>query len=142
METLRQLLWKCVSIASICVLLAPSEALAKPMSADQARAKIVKRGVGTWVGVEQRDGLLLVGRIAAIHQDSFGMQLENYPDITPVMYGDVRKLHFGLSNTGMCAIIVGSTLAIVAATIVAHHEFEANKAQLPTPPPPPPFPFP
>ncbi len=140
MIALRQVLWKCVSVVSVCALLAPSAAIAKPMSADKVREKIVKRGVGTWVGVEERNGLLLIGRIVAIHQDSFGMQLENYPELTSVMYDDVSKLHFGLSSTGILAIFVGGTAAITALIIATHHGFEASKRKFPTSPTTPLFP--
>jgi hypothetical protein len=140
MNAIRNLLWKCVSIVSIFLLMMPAPAIAKPLSADQAREKIVKRGVGAWVCVEERSGILLIGRIASINTDAFGLQLQNYPDVTPVSYADVTKLRFGLSGKGI-AIIVGAGVAVaVISAVVAHHEFEENKPQLPTAPPSPPFP--
>jgi hypothetical protein len=140
MKTIKNLLWKCVSIVSACTLMMPAPAIAKPLSADQAREKIVKRGVGAWVCVEERSGILLIGRIASVDADRFGLQLQNYPDITPVSYADVTKLRFGLSGKGI-GIIVGAGVAVaVISALVAHHEFEENKAQFPTAPPSPPFP--
>jgi hypothetical protein len=140
MKTIRNLLWKCVSIVSVCALLMPGSAIAKPLSADQAREKIVKRGVGAWVCVEERSGILLIGRIASVDTDGFGLQLQNYPDVTPVSYADVTRLRFGLSGKGIGIILgAGVALAVVSA-VVMHHEFEENKPQLPTTPTMPPFP--
>jgi hypothetical protein len=140
MNTIKNLLWKCVSIVSACALLMPAPAIAKPLSADQARGKIVKRGVGAWVCVEERSGILLIGRVTSIDADGFGLQLQNYPDITPISYTDVTRLRFGLSGKGV-GIIVGAGVAVaVISALVMHHEFEENKPQLPTASPTPPFP--
>jgi len=140
MKAIKNLLWKCVSILSIFALMMPAPAVAKPLDADSARSKIVKRGVGAWVCVEERSGILLIGRIASINTDGFGLQLENYPEVTPVSYADVTRLRFGLSGKGI-GIIVGAGVAVaVISAVVMHHEFEANKAQLPSTPTMPPFP--
>ncbi|MGB6687526.1 MAG: hypothetical protein WBE76_06765 [Terracidiphilus sp.] len=140
MNAIKNLLWKCVSFVSVCTLMMPSPALAKPLNADSARARIAKRGVGAWACVEERNGILLIGRIVSVDTDSFGMQLENYPDITPVAYTDVTRLRFGLSGKGI-GIMVGASVALaVISAVVMHHEFEANKPQLPTAPIMPPFP--
>jgi hypothetical protein len=135
MNGLRRMLWKCVSLVSICALLMPSMALAKPLNPDTVREKIVKRGVGSWVCVDEQNGLLLIGRIASINQDSFGIQLQNYPDITQVQYADVTRLRFGLSRGGVGILIGASVGAAVIVALVMHHEFEENKAQFPTAPP-------
>jgi hypothetical protein len=140
MITLSQLFWKCVSIFSIFALLAPSVVLAKPLTAEKAREKIVKRGVGTWLCVEERNGLLLIGRIASIDQDEFGIQLENYPEITPVYYSDVTRLHFGLSGKGLAVLIAAPIAAGVITALVMHHEFETHSPQLPAQPSQPLFP--
>jgi hypothetical protein len=140
MKTIKNLLWKCVSIASTFLLLMTPPAIAKPLDANSARASIIKRGVGAWVCVEERSGILLIGRVASIDTDGFGLQLQNYPDVTPVSYADVTRLRFGLSRKGV-AVIVGAGVAVaVISAVVMHHEFEVNKSQLPTPPTMPPFP--
>jgi hypothetical protein len=140
MNTRMPRLWKCVSVVSICMLLMPSLAIARPLDPDTVRAKIAKRGIGNWVCVEERNGLSLVGRITSVDEQSFGMQLHNYPEITPVMYSDVIRIRTGLSGAGM-AIIVGSAVAAAVITgVVMHNEFEANKPQLPTAPASPVFP--
>jgi hypothetical protein len=140
MNSLMRKLWKCAGIVSIFALLTPSLAIAKTLDPDTVRAKIAKRGIGNWICVEERNGVALVGRITSVDEQSFGLQLHNYPEITPVMYSDVIRIRTGLSGAGI-AIIIGSTVAAAVITgVVMHHEFEANKPQLPTTPGTPVFP--
>lgn len=140
MTTLMIKLRKCAGVLSILALLTPSLAIAKPLDPDTVRARIAKRGVGNWICVEERNGILLVGRITSVDERSFGLQLQNYPEITPVMYSDVIRVRTGLSGAGI-GIIIGATVAAAVITgVVMHHEFEANKPQLPTTPTSPVFP--
>lgn len=142
MNAPRRLLWKCVSALSVCVLLVPSVAQASPkiLDAETVHSKIVKRGIGNWACVEEKSGLALCGRITSIDDNSFGLQLHNYPEVTEVMYGEVIRLHLGLSGAGI-ALLIGGTVGIgVIAGVVMHHEFEANKPTLPTTPGLPAFP--
>jgi hypothetical protein len=137
MNALKRMLWRYTSLVSVCALLMPSLAIAKPLDSLTAKEKIVKRGVGNWVCVEEGNGLALVGRITSIDQDSFGLQLHNYPEITPVLYSDVTSLRFGLSRTGVIALVGGTVGAGVTGALILHHEYEVNKPQLPTMPSPP-----
>jgi hypothetical protein len=146
MNAPRRLLWKCVRAASACMvafmLLMSSVAQASPkiLDAETVRNKIVKRGVGNWACVEERSGLALCGRITSIDDNSFGLQLHNYPEVTDVMYGEVIQLHLGLSGKGI-ALIIGGTVAVgLTAGLVMHHEYEVNKPTLPTTPGLPAFP--
>jgi hypothetical protein len=134
MKTLSQVLWKCMSVISMVALLMPSPASASPkiMSPDMVREKIVKRGVSNWVCVEEKSGLALVGRITSVDRESFGLQLHNYPEITTVAYADVIGLRFGLSGKAMGLIIGAGVGSAIVFGVVAHHEFEANKPQLPS----------
>jgi hypothetical protein len=142
MIALKPLPWKCVSALSACLLLMPSVAQGSPkiLDAETVRAKIVKRGAGNWACAEERNGLALCGRITSIGDNSFGLQLHNYPEVTDVMYGEVIDLRLGISGKGIAAIIGGTVGAAVIAGVVMHHEFEANKPQLPTTPTTPGFP--
>lgn len=142
MNALMHGLCKLASAACVCALLLPSAALSapKPIGADEAREKLVKRGVGNWACVEEKSGLALCGRITTIDEQSFGLQLHNYPDVTSVFYGDVIALHFGLSGKGVAALIGGTVAAAVITGVVMHHEFEENKPQLPSTPTMPVFP--
>lgn len=140
MNALTDVSRRCLSLALVCALLAPPAAMAKPLDAATVHDKIAKRGVGTWICVEERNGVALIGRITSIDADSFGMQLQNYPEVTPVMYADVTRIRFGISRGGMWAIIGATVGAAVIAGVVLHHEYESNKAQLPTTPTNPAFP--
>jgi hypothetical protein len=142
MKTLKLTLARWAAVASICALLLPSFASAspKPLDAAAVREKIVKRGVGSWIYIEERSGVALVGRITSIDADQFGMQLHNYPDVTPVLYSDVSRIRLGPSRGGVIAIIGVTVGAAVISAIVIHHEYEVNKPQLPTMPANPVFP--
>src|SRR5271166_3841448 len=90
------------SMALLLVLLlagmTPATAWAKQLTPQVVHTRIVKRGVGNWVGVELLNGTAFVGRIVSAGDDSFGMQLHNDPEITTVHYADVLNLHTGISN--------------------------------------------
>jgi hypothetical protein len=120
-------------IALICALMAPTLAQAspKPVNPEAIHARIVKRGAGNWICVEEKNGLALVGRITSIEEQSFGLQLQNYPEITTVAYGNVLRLRTGLSNKAAVALIAGSIGASVAVAVIMHSQFENNKAKFP-----------
>jgi hypothetical protein len=130
-------LLKSIAVVLIFALATPSIAFAspKPRSPQEIHAKILKRGVGAWVCVEEANGLLLAGRVANIDVVSFGMQLENYPEVTTVNYADVVRLrNLGLSAKG-AVILIGVTVgAAIATGLIMHHEYEQNKATFPTNP--------
>lgn len=131
MKALNAVLRKYAVLALVLSLLLPSAAFAKPLNPAKVQDLVVKHGAGSWVCVEEHNGVALVGRITSIGDQSFGMQLENYPEITPVMYDDVTRIRFGISHGAMFAIIGATLGSAVIATVVMHHEFEQSKAQLP-----------
>ena len=61
----------------VCALVAASApvAQAKPLTADKVHERILKRGIGNWVGVELQNGTAFVGRIVSADDESFGLQL-------------------------------------------------------------------
>jgi len=126
-------------IALLCALLMPSFAMAapQPVNPETIHLKIVRRGVGSWICVEEKNGIALVGRITFIDDHGFGLQLNNYPEITTFAYGDVNRLRTGLGTKGAVILIAGTAGAAVATGLIMHHEFEENKPQLPTLPPSP-----
>ncbi len=122
------------SLALACALLAPGVASAKTKPLDPAtvQARILKRGIGNWICVEEVNGIALVGRIVSINEDSVGLQLQNYPEVTPVLYSNIVDLRTGLSEKGFWTITgigVGAGVAIAAISI---HEFNENKPKIPT----------
>lgn len=134
---MRRTLLKIVAVVLSAVLAAPSVAVASPRksSPEAIHSKILKRGVGSWVCVEEANGIVLLGRISNIDVVSFGIQLENYPEITVVNYSDVVRVRsMGITGKGAIALIGGAAAAAVITALVMHHEYEQNKPTMPTNP--------
>ncbi len=143
MKLVYDLSLRSVAAALICALLVPSPAFAapKPANPEAIHSKIVKKGIGAWVCVEEANGILLVGRVTSVQEQEFGMQLQNYPEITMVKYADVVRLrNIGIGAKG-AAILVGVTVgAAVLTGVLMHNAYENSKPQLPSQPTSPVFP--
>jgi hypothetical protein len=112
-----------------CALLAPTLASARPKPLDPVTVhdRIVKRGVGNWICIEEANGIALVGRVVSVGDDSVGLQLENYPEVTTVFYRDIVGLRMGWSKKAfwtMMGVSLGASAALVAVGI---HEMSQNK---------------
>ena len=131
---------RCLAIVLVCALVTPSGAFAsaKPMTPEKAHARILKRGLGNWVGVEVSSGAAFVGRITNIDNDSFGIQLHNDPQITQVYYDDIVDLHTGAPAGAIWGILAAGIGGIVVLGVVAHHEM-SQMPKLPTLPTQPPI---
>jgi len=125
----------------VCALLAVSApvASARPLTSDKIHARLVKQGMGNWVGVELANGTAFWGRIVSIDDQSFGLQLHNDPAITPVLYSNVVRLHTGVSHGAFWAFAVAGIGGVVVLALVAHHEI-SKMSTLPTEPTQPLFP--
>lgn len=125
----------------VCALLAASApvASARPLTQEKIHARLVKQGMGNWVGVELANGTAFWGRIVSIDDQSFGLQLHNDPAITPVLYSDVVRLHTGVSRGALIACIAAGVGGVLVVALVAHHEM-AKMPTLPTQPTEPLFP--
>ena len=129
------------SLVLACALLAPSVASAKSKPLDPATVheKILKRGVGSWICVQEVNGVALVGRVVSINEDSVGLQLQNYPEVTPVLYSDIVGLRMGMSQKQFWIVMGVGFAAVGAMAAVGIHEIHANEAKFPsttTQPPP------
>jgi hypothetical protein len=113
----------------MCALLAPAVAHASPNAPDPAkvRARIAKHGVGSWIWIEEVNGVALYGRVVNIDPASVGLQLANYPEVTPVLYTDIARVRTGISKGAFWTILgVGvGTVAVMAA--VGIHEVHQNQ---------------
>jgi hypothetical protein len=125
----------------VCALVAASApvASARPLTQERIHARVVKQGMGNWVGVELQNGTAFWGRIVSIDEQSVGLQLHNDPAITPVLYSDVVRLHTGITHGAFWAITAAGIGGVVALALVAHHEL-AKMPALPTQPAQPLFP--
>jgi hypothetical protein len=142
---LSRALFRATGMFLICALLAPTIAMAspKPLTPQVVRARLLKRGVGCWAGVELQNGTEFGGRIVSIDDQSFSMQLHNDPEVTAVFYSDVVDLHLGISRGGFWALTAAGIGGAIVFALVAHHEFENfknNEPKLPTQPTSPVFP--
>lgn len=121
----------------IALLLVPTEALArsKSLNAATVHAKIVKRGLDRWVGVEETSGVEFAGRIIAINLDSFTLQLFNDPEPVTVMYADVVDLRTGPSRGFwiLTAVGIGATAGFAIWGFVHVHDLQQQN-QLPNMP--------
>jgi hypothetical protein len=123
---------RCAGMLLVCALLAPAMADARPKPLDPVtvHARIAKRGVGNWICVEEANGIALVGRVVSVGDESVGLQLQNYPEVTPVLYTDIVGLRMGLSRRAMWTMVgVGLGLVGVMAAVGIH---EVNQNKLPT----------
>lgn len=135
-----EILPRTIILSLICALAAPAVVHAAPKQNNPVTVqdRVVKLGVDRWVCVDTKEGLVLVGRITGIGDQSFGLQLHNYPEITVMQYADVIRVRgVGLTGKGAAALIALPIAAGVTGALILHHEFEVNKPQLPTLPPAP-----
>jgi hypothetical protein len=141
MNSVSRILSRCVGLLLVCALIAPSVAIAapKPLTPAAARARIVKRGIGNWVGVQIDTGAAFAGRIVSIGDESFGLQLHNDPAITPVLYSDVVYLQTGLTG-GEKALVILLPIAFAGAAIGGMVAMHNNAPKMPTSPASPVFP--
>jgi hypothetical protein len=127
------------SIASLLILLflfpPGAYAKAKPLDAATVHARILKRGIGNPVGVEQSNGVELVGRIIAVNMDSFTLQLFNDPQPVTINYTDVIDLRTGASRGFwiVMAVGIGAAVGVGIWGAVQMHNFQQDH-QLPTVP--------
>jgi hypothetical protein len=123
------------SIATLLVgaLVAVSSpvALARPLTPETVHARILKRGIGNWVGVELQNGTAIAGRIVSADNDSFGLQLHNDPAITPIRYSDVVALHTGISTGAFWGIMIAGFAGVAAMAAIGFHEVHEH-SQMPT----------
>ncbi len=126
----------------VCALIVASapDAEAKPLTPETVHARILKRGLGNWVGVELQNGTAFVGRIVRVDDQSFDLQLHNDPEVTPVLYSDVVDLHTGISRGAFTAILIAGVGGVAAMAAIGFSEVH-NHSQMPTMPTQPTQPF-
>jgi hypothetical protein len=122
-----------ISLLVVLTLVVPNIAFAapKPLTPEQVHSRLLKRGLGNWVGVEMQDGTAFVGRIVSIDDQTFSMQLHNDPQVTPIFYSQVSCLQTGPSRGTILGIAVAGIGGVVALAVVGFHEVNQHE-QLPT----------
>ena len=124
---------RCVSMLLVCALVIASVPAyaGNPLTPEKVHARILKRGIGNWVGIELQNGTAFVGRIVSANEKSFGLQLHNDPAVTPVRYSDVVELHTGISRGAFMGITIAGIAGVTTAAAIGF--FEVHKhSQIPT----------
>jgi len=103
----------------------------KPLTPEKVHERILKRGIGNWVGVELQNGTAFAGRIVSADEESFGLQLHNDPAITPVRYSDVVGLHTGISNGAFLGVLIAGITGVATMAAVGFYEVHKH-SQMPT----------
>lgn len=127
-----------VSITSVMILLLalPSPALsdAPPLNAAAVHDRIVQLGAGHRVNIEERTGVVVTGRIAAIGAQSFTMRLSGDPSPLLLKYEDVADFPRGGPH-GRTVFLFSAIGATAAFTIWALVHFHNEQKQVSTLPP-------
>lgn len=109
----------------------------RPVTPEAVHARLLKRGLGNWAGVQLLNGVVVYGAIINIGDSSFGLQLYGDSEVTPVAYSDVVYLQTGLTG-GQKALFIILPIAAGGAmigTAVAMHNNMPKQPPLPTIPP-------
>lgn len=126
-----------LSVLLVIALLAPSlaSAVPKPLTPEQVHSRLLKRGLGNWVGVEMQDGTAFVGRIVSIDDQTFSMQLHNDPQVTAIFYSEVSRLHTGISRGTFWGLTLAGFAGVGIMAAVGYHEVSEHDKlpALPTP---------
>ena len=120
----------------IVILLSNTIAYAapKPLTPAETKLKIEKFGVNHYVRVVEGNGIDLHGRILAVNDQSFQMQLWNQPQPTDIRYDQVTELHNLGWTKGKTAILVGGLGAVVGLSVygfVHLHNLQNQPLQTP-----------
>jgi len=137
MNCLTNALARAIAVALICAVAAPAAyAAPKNVNPETIHREIVQRGTGKWVCIDLKNGTALVGRIASLGEQSFGMQLDNYPEVTTIAYADVLRVRsVGISGKGLAIAIGAGVAGTVAVAVIANHQMNNFKNNQPTLPP-------
>ena len=135
---------RCIAMLLMCAMVTASVPAyaGKPLTPEKVHERILKRGIGNWVGVELQNGTAFAGRIVSADEESFGLQLHNDPAITPVRYSDVVNLHMGLSNGAFVGLMVAGIAGVATMAAVGFYEVHKHSTMptLPAEPSGPMFP--
>lgn len=130
--------FRAAALLLMAALLIPAIAGASPQPLDPGtvHVRILRRGVNRFIALQERDGVQLFGRIIAIDDQSFTLQLHNDPQTTEILYSDVAYLRTGFT-AGQKVIVtaaIGGTVAFGIWGFVHIHNME-NKPLTPPPTP-------
>jgi hypothetical protein len=133
MKLVARTISRCMAMLLVCSLVSVSVPAyaGKPLTPEKVHERILKRGIGNWVGVELQNGTAIVGRIVSADEESFGLQLHNDPGITQVQYSDVVDMQTGISKGAFWGIMVAGIAGVATMAAVGFYEVHKH-SQMPT----------
>jgi hypothetical protein len=98
-----------MSLILVTALLTPAIANAtpKPLDPGTVHVKVLKRGVGNWIAIQENNGVQIFGRIIAIGDQSVTLQLHNDPKTTEILYTDVEYIQTGFTAGQKVFMVAG-----------------------------------
>jgi len=106
----------------------------KPLDAASAKLKIQKLGLDHYVRIYEGNGIQLHGRILAVNDQSFQVQLWNQPQPVDIRYDQVTQLdNLGWSKGKVAFLVVGIAAVAGFATYGFVHVHDLANKPLPTP---------
>jgi hypothetical protein len=132
-------LYLCLLVLAALAVSQTANASPKPLDAGTVHVKVLKRGVGNWIAIQERNGVELFGRIIEIDDHSFFVQLHNDPQTTEILYTDVQDLRTGFT-TGQKVFMFAGIGAVAGLSIYGFVHLHNVENQPLVPPTPPPFP--
>lgn len=121
----------------ISAMLTPAITLAnpKPLDPGTVHVKILKRGIGKFIAIQEVNGVQIWGRILDIGDHSVILQLHNDPQTTEVFYTDIAYLRTGFTTGQKIFMFAGiGTVAGSAIYGFVHiHNLENKPLTPPTP---------
>ncbi len=130
-------LYQFTASLAISAMLTPTIALAnpKPLDPGTVHVKILKRGIGNYIAIQEFNGVQIWGRILDIGDHSVILQLHNDPQTTEVFYTDIAYLRTGFT-TGQKIFMIAGIGAVAGSAIygfVHIHNLENKPLTPPTP---------
>jgi hypothetical protein len=125
-------LYLCLLVLTALAVTPAANAAPKPLDPGTVHVKVLKRGIGNWIAIKERNGVELFGRIIDIGDRSLTLQLHNDPQTTEILYTDVDDLRTGFT-TGQKVFMVAGLGAFAGSAIygfVHIHNLE-NKPLIP-----------
>ena len=137
MQSNMRRLYQLTASLAISAMLTSTIALAnpKPLDPGTVHVKILKRGIGNFIAIQEVNGVQIWGRILDIGYHSVILQLHNDPQTTEVFYTDIAYLRTGFS-TGQKIFAVVGIGAVAGSAIygfVHIHNLENKPLVPPTP---------
>jgi hypothetical protein len=131
-------LYQYVAALLITATLTPTIASANPRPLDPGtvHVKILKRGIGNFIALQEINGVQIWGRILEIGDHSVILQLHNDPQTTEVFYTDIAYLRTGSFTKGGAALLIVGIGAVAGLGIygaVHLHNLENKPLVPPTP---------